>query len=513
MDPFGERQDLAAVVLLCNLQAWRLRAVERVQLSNALWSERYKEIHVRPLAYSLTEKKVLSGCSKQARSLRAVLKVPPTEAGRTPSAKLILPIADMPRIPLLDLRITVAGQHVYRIPLDESARIQAKYVSHLGGSTELINGSCLEPELIDLLTSIFYFPPHPFNRICASRKNTDLAQYDYLLSENDVLPTGWKNSYPDWKNFADKIATLASKYVLPERANSSEHPLIVLPYFFQELHAHSETRYNATTAQDITLLLEKLHFLLDGAANPPVGASDEEKARRHRFASAYYGYGLRWMAFARCVVPLDEPFTITVEHKRAVYFTKTRDTRDRLSKTVWTTIAFADAETNHISFRASDTAVRLEESHRVLQENGDSLKDAKVDEETSTFELYLRQDSTRNRTERILIGIRLHLTRLHSSMLWVAILITGFAFGLLVWRGVVEFRHASTKGRTFGLTAKDASVILIPVAFAASFLLSRDSSTLSSRIKRLPQALLTVELFLLFALAFFLFLLHYIRPG
>ncbi|MFD9030115.1 hypothetical protein ACFVZW_02945 [Streptomyces sp. NPDC059567] len=515
----SERLDLAAVTLLSDLPAWRLRAVERIRLSSALWSERDREIHVRPLMSALAERKVLKGRTKQVRALKSTLKAPPAwnVSGEGDSATLILPITDMPRIPLLDLHITVAGQDVYRIPLDESARIQAKYLSYLARCAKLTNRMHqLSPSLIDLLTAIFYFPSDPFEEIAKDRDRAD-AQYDYLMERREDFPfEGMDDAYPQWKLIADKISALATRYVLPDYVSSSEHPLIALPYFCRELKIRSEKRYGALKLEVVTGLLDELYSLLEKASDPPAGASREEEGALDRFASTYFGYGLRWMAFARCTVPLNEPFTITVRQKRAVYFSKTRDVRPPiksfLDKTAWTTISFADAETNHVSIRVSDPAVRLLTNPEVEDEKGVSLAGERIDEEAKTFELYLRQSSTRGRKERILIGTHLRLTRLHSSMLWLAILITGFGLGLLAWRGVVEFRTPSTSGRTHGLSAKDAAVILVPATFAASLLLSRDSSTLSARIKQARQAVLTVELFLLLAMAFFLFLLHYIRP-
>ncbi|WP_457492767.1 hypothetical protein [Streptomyces sp. P5_D11] len=441
------------------------------------------------------------------------------------SATLILPIVDMPRIPLLDLNITVAGQDVYRIPLDESARIQAKYVSYLAKCANLTNGRPLREDLVDLLTAIFYFPSNPFEKVWMKynrfsldtglewlAKNYIDVQSVYLAEQEFPFRVG--RFYSDWKKVADKIRTLADNYVISEVTNSAERPLIAIPYFFQEMRHRSLERYENFRGEHITHLLEELHSLLE-AAN---GVADQRPAA-NEFISAYFGYGLRWMAFARCTVPLDRPFTITVRQKRAVYFRKTRDVCrpmwGNFCKTAWTTIAFADAETNHVSIRTSDTAVRLKHWPKVRGENDKPLYGSGrygVDEEESTFELYLRQDSTRGRKKRILIGVSLRLTKLHSSMLWLAIAITGFGIGLLAWRGVVEFRTLTTPVRTYGLTAKDAAVILIPSTFAASLLLARDSSTLSARIRRARQAFLTLELFSLLAMAFFLFLLHYIRP-
>lgn len=198
-------------------------------------------------------------------------------------------------------------------------------------------------------------------------------------------------------------------------------------------------------------------------------------------------------------------------------------------------VSFRDAETNHVSIRVPDTAVRLHGHPQVFSEaekiipgasGPRNVKDkedcrAVVDEEAHTFELYLRQDSTRSRAERIFIKTPLRLTRLSSWMLNLTMAITGFATALLIVRGAPDLHSVfvwallpsmeSTTGT--GLTAKDATLILVPVAFAASLLLARDGSTLSARIKRVRQSILTVELFLLLTTAFVLLLIHHVKVG
>ncbi|MFJ8438785.1 hypothetical protein [Kitasatospora griseola] len=504
--------DQAAVALLNDLPAWRLRAVERIELSSALWSERKREIHVKPLVTSI----IPDDATNDTQPMCALRKVidprfwNPFKPARD-SVSLILPITDMPAVPILDLHITVNEQEVYRIPIDESARIQAKHIAHLANEAGLV----VSDGLIQLLTAIFYFPPssyeeswkkyhHPSARTLGywdQRDSVDVVK-EYLHSSADDFapeaspPFDIVHFYPKWHEISRDIQKIVNEYTISEYLSGAEYPLAALPYFFRELWAQPAKWL--PSGDEVTHLLTALQLLLRDAQ-----ASNDPAARR--LLATYCGYGMRWMAFARCTIPLDKAFIMTVAHKRAVYFTKTRDAsfpiRDNFRKTAYTMVAFADAETNHVSVRVADTAIRLHkpEARDALGRRFEGSKRT-LDEEVRTFELYFRQDSTRRRAERIWIKLPLRLTRLHSGMLWLTMAITAFGIVLLSVRGVVDD----------DLTPKDATVILVPVAFAAAFLLARDASTLSMRVRQVRQAILLAELFVLLTMAFFLLLIHYI---
>ncbi|MGW1713239.1 hypothetical protein [Streptomyces sp. NPDC002156] len=314
---------------------------------------------------------------------------------------------------------------------------------------------------------------------------------------------------------SEEIGRVAESYVISDYASGAQNPIIAVPYFFQELRERRARRLlqkgcALSPCPDVQNVTDLLGYIRDAVAK--AHNEGNPNIRAYEFLSAYFAYGYRWMAFAKCVVPCDEPFIITVEEKRAIYFeperrlSRTASLANKNGKTVWQMVAFADAETNHLSIRVSDTAVRLKSRHgrpEVLDERKRRL-DGKVDEEESTFELYLRQDSTRGRPERIYVKCRLRLSRLMSSFLYLAMVVTAGGISLLYWRGVYDWRDG--KGDyVHGLTAKDAAVILIPVAFVAAFLLIKESSTLVLRIRRLRQSVLVAELFILLATAFSLY--------
>ncbi|MGW3986894.1 hypothetical protein [Streptomyces sp. NPDC004830] len=437
----------------------------------------------------------------------------------------MLPIAELPKIPLLDLTITVAGNPVYRIAKDEGARIEAGHVIHLGQIAGLIPHD-VPPHLVDFLTSLFYCPSHAYQVVWEkyhrfSMVNFDAwmegaihdAQREYLASEWRQFPFDIARHYSEWQPLAQRIGTVARRYVVPDCLSGAENPLIALPHLFREIREQGRGPERMIRSHDIQLLLGSLCVALE-EADARAYRGDPAAAK---FISAYFGYGYRWMAFAKCSIPIDKPFTITMKEKRAIYFSP--NSRRRLSlleywrKEAWQMVAFADAETNHVVVTISDTAVRLKHRPTAKDEAGDTIRDA-VDEEANTFELYLRYDSSRGRKERIYIKCPLRLTRLHSAMLWVTMAITAFGVYLLLSRGLPPIPETEKKSLVSrGLTVKDATLILVPVAFAASFLLIRDTSTLSSFIRRIRQSILLFELFALLLTAFILLAIYHFRVG
>ncbi|MER0480537.1 hypothetical protein ABR737_19720 [Streptomyces sp. Edi2] len=517
--------DQAAVTLLTDLPAWRLRAVERVELSSAFWSERDREIHVKSFS------EVTEGDSPWRRNLRTDLARHRSATGE--SFEMVLPITDLPKIPLLDLSITVDGNSVYRVPKDEGARIEARHVVYLAERAQLINDppECSQ-HLVDFLGALFYFPTHPYQKIWEKYHHLSFShadswsvrafvdtQQEYLASMRRKFPFDILHSYGEWKCTANRIGELAASYVILDHTSGAQNPLIALPYLFQEIEEQQRSQERVMGRQDIDVLLNYLCSMLETAHSRA-----SRDAAACEFISTYFGYGYRWMAFAKCKVPVSESFSIHVKEKRAIYFSPERKARisawEQWKKEAWQMVPFADAETNHVSVRVTDTAVRLKHRPQVLDEIKNPVTEA-VDQEASTFELYLLHDSSRGRRERIYIKCPLRLTRLHSGMLYITMIITAFGFALLIDRGLPELSsmppHDPTRQSTSpvaeGLTAKDATLILIPVAFAATFLLIRDASTLSAWLRRIRQSVLLVELFVLLASAFVFVLIHHIKIG
>ncbi|MBP0937233.1 hypothetical protein J0X20_26980 [Streptomyces sp. KCTC 0041BP] len=523
--------DQVAVTLLGDLPLWRLRAIEHVTLSRAFWSERDRIIH----AHSFEE--VMQRCTLQAEELRRVINSIEIEDEK--NIKLVLPIAELPKIPILDLEISVDGVPVYRVSKDEAARIQACYVVDLARKARLVPDSFVFPKsFIDFLTFIFYFPPHGyerhakgFERLGLAKPNYWWARFNYLLSEagkNELpLRSDMGKWYAGWQKASEDFGQLSRRYVDNDPMSGSQHPVLSIPYLFQELAERAERLGDHSVLVSTDEVADNLGILYGLLEKADVEA--RVNPHSERFIKTYFSYGYRWMTFARCTVPLDRPFIITMREKRAIYFTPHRHKRPSLMQqfrpSAWQGVSFADAETNHVSIEVSDTDVRIKGRPTVYGETIKLPLDEREephfpDEETCTFELYTRVDSQRGRPERIFIKCPLRLMRVRASVLWLTICITAFGWVLLGLRGFPRLKDepvgipgldAHTTAN--GLTAKDAALILVPVAFAGTLLLSKQDSTLGAWMRKVPHAILLVELFGVLAMAFILVLTHHIKVG
>ncbi|MFF7080124.1 hypothetical protein [Streptomyces lavendulae] len=525
--------DHVAMTLLGDLPFWRLRAIEHVTLSRAFWSERERIIH----AHSFEE--VMQRCTSKAEELRSSLNL--IGALNKKKVELVLPIAELPKIPILDLAISVDGAPVYRVSKDEAARIQAHYVVDLARKASVDPDSFVVPEsFIDFLTFIFYFPPHGyerhangFERLSLTKPNYWWARFNYLLSEGGKhgLPAQSEMGkwYAIWQANAEGFKELSRSYVDDDPMSGSQHPVLSLPYLFQELQERAERFGDDSVLVSPGEVAANFDTLRDLLKQSSAKASVNPHAER--FIKTYYSYGYRWMTFARCTVPLDRSFIIAMREKRAIYFTPHRHKRPSLWQqfrpAAWQGVSFADAETNHVSIEVSDMDVRIKGKPSVYGETIEAPLDDVTqesphfpDEETCTFELYTRVDSQRGRPERIFIKCPLRLMRVRASVLWLTICITMFGWILLGLRGIPDLSKElvpipGTKSPTIGtdLTAKDAALILVPVAFAGTLLLSKQDSTLGSWMRKVPHAILLGELFGLLGTAFVLILTHHIKIG
>ncbi|WP_159024593.1 hypothetical protein [Streptomyces scabiei] len=434
---------------------------------------------------------------------------------------------------MLDLSITVAGKQVYRVSKDDSARIQARYIIELAMSA----GLALDPEpahFREFIAALFYFPSHRWQSMWPRQQRwysaLDVA-YDYF--EEEIQRDVFKNENVDYVDYRDEldehivgINQLADRYIYDDHISGAANPTISLPYFFQGLKSRSVDLAFLQAIEEAKSCLKYLHGLLDRA---DVRASDDKHPdlAAHKFISTFFAYGSRWMTFARCTVPLGEQFIINVREKRGIYFSPSRASkpplRDRIANSAWQLVAFADAETNHVTVEVKDTAVRLRKSPTLYDQRALKIAEHnRVDEENHTHELYsikdTKNDPYRRYHERIWIRCPLGLVPLQSSLLYLTIATTVYAIALLLNRGASPITPSEMNPRgdiplvSDGLSVKDATLILVPVAFAAALLLSKQDSTLSAHIRKYRHALLMISLFVLLGTAFTLLAIHHVRP-
>lgn len=434
---------------------------------------------------------------------------------------------------------------MYRIPLDEGARLEAAYIEYLALRAG-INVADFDADLADLLSAIFFLPASQYGYIWKkyNQLSVDPRQWRHpmlrRLKRRDPLKMFLgaflhfdvkDHIFNEWSEVSSKIREYVIQETMEDYRNGAENPLIALPQMSREMERLGR---GALDEAQCTHRLNALYSLLRDAHVRKNHTETEEALSGAEAAtellSTYANFGNRWTAFAHCWVPVDKPFIITVKEKRSIYFqhawhknfksARFFPTAEHFGKTAWASITFADAETNHMSIQTTDTSVRLHDCQALDElgiptekpfKKGEKI-DGELDEESKTAERYLRNDSTPSRRKRIWIKCDLRLNRTASLFLYLAMAITAFGTSLLIWRAT-EGKPTDTEA-LHGLTAKDAAVVLIPVAFVASLLISKESSTLTMRLRKLRQSILLIELFILLGTAFFLYVFHaiYAKP-
>ncbi|MEW2051674.1 hypothetical protein [Streptomyces sp. NPDC005476] len=116
---------------------------------------------------------------------------------------------------------------------------------------------------------------------------------------------------------------IVSGYEPKDYTSPTENPLIAVPQFKREFERRNGAEFTEHAA---TGALNELASLLEGAQ----AREDPAEVREaDRFLRAYAGFGLRWMMFARCRIPKNDPFVITVKES-AQLFSREKEARSRI---------------------------------------------------------------------------------------------------------------------------------------------------------------------------------------
>ncbi|MEV8560753.1 hypothetical protein AB0478_30715 [Streptomyces sp. NPDC051917] len=492
--------------LLDDPLSWRVRAVEEIQLTRAQWAERSRVIEISPLGEALqgSINSMFDGTEGEPKSL-----------------DLILPISEFPKTPLLDFIMTVDGEAVQRIPRKKGSVIQAEYIYHLARRAGVTVPS--DENLYILLACIFGFRPGAWERMIKGRKVICRSRALRLFLRRCANRAIELEKYKHWKKvLVPKFENLVRKHVVLTRSSAAQNPLLALPSLFRRVTLDDD---------EVGQLLDKLYNFLDDSEKKfrDPDADPHERECAGWLVSTYCAYGRRWEAMARCTVPLDRPFTITVRDRRMIRFDSPKKgglrfftfILDRVFSTTRHYVSSADAQSNHLHIVAPDSSVEFvprsckarDEVWKKLPCSPSGVGQAPEDEQ-KTVEHYSRYDSRSDRPFRIWVQCRLRQSLLRWCMTWGVILATVSAIFLIV-------RFNETCGYSW-LCAYDASdkmnggdvvAILLPVTFAASLLLARDVTTLGVRVKRAVHLLLMFVFAALWGITVYFYVVGHICIG
>ncbi|MFJ3728173.1 hypothetical protein ACIPYQ_37180 [Streptomyces sp. NPDC090045] len=448
MNKFDKDKAASIAALLLKDQKWRMRAVERIDLTSANWCERRRSVH--------------------AKELESVLLPSGLVSGRN-SMRLYLPIGSFHKGPLLDFNVRVAEEPAFLLPRAKHSRIHVKYLRLLAADAAVEMDAGIEP----LLVAIFGFASNPWEVFLQSEVRPSQGVINSLLCkylERYGLP-GWNagpiniTAVESWRSSVEMTKGLVRDRAPENMLSAAENPILALPHM----------SVTVPDAASVLALLADLNIFLAAVLGQVASKDDTKRKAASRLLDFYASSGSHWSAIVDCTVSLSTPFMIKTSERRGLNLDSSFPMKQRSSKQL---VAFNDARSNHVSVRVIDMNVELA-SPTVLDENSEPI-DLTPDFKRATPELLSFYDANPDRPNRIWLHLPLksslpaRVSRLVVLTLTATALIA-FCFFVFNWLEI---------GGTQALTGADIAVILVPSAIAASLLIVREVSTLSTEINK-----------------------------
>lgn len=463
--------------------AWRSRAVERISIASARVAQAHRSLQVAPL-----------------RELIAPLRGDPT------SARVLLPLHEMPKGPLLDFDLYVDGKPGYLAKRSVTAEIEAAHVAMLARR----DGVQLDDITVQFVAAICEFTPTIWREVRKHRRrkkahqrylamglrplNINQAEEEtpepgkiargllrlaaWLVRRFPTLPTHarWvdrpsdvpielpRGAYEHWSHHAQKIARLLAFALHEGRDDSSsaDDPLLAVPLLAE--------RAPVSTVEDVTRALVALDNAVE-ALRVAAGGDPSKSAALRTLAA----YGRRWMALVWCEVPLDRPFLVSSSQEIAITINRTR----------WLTIGplpLADAASNHLALHVKDGNVELAKPN-VYGLDGKHLTHTLASGLRKSREGFAIYSSENPRDRRVQLRLRLRVSR--------GISLIGLLVQAIVWVAVAVSYYQM---RQHTLTPADLAVLVVPTTFAASLLLTRERNSLARRLQVLGRTMTAIAM-------------------
>ncbi|MDX3537233.1 hypothetical protein PV721_23230 [Streptomyces sp. MB09-01] len=433
-------EDSLAFALLEHPEMWRLRSVERIELSSHRWSVRTRTLHAKPLL------------NVNERLTNLLDEAPATYRDRNGEVRIVLPLSQMTKRPVVDFESKVNGEEVSRLSRAEGASLQARYFTHRVNAATNAKLSVDKP-LEGLLAAIFG----------ATRPPEGKGVEVYIHEQGGITP----HVEAVARAVGHKITRhVIQGRVLPHEGSAAQNPLIALPYLNQLRVIKNQ---NTLNDEELKALLQSLWLLLDRLRDEPGDV-------REPLLKLYGEYGRHWEAFTRCYVPLDRPFLVSVSTKRHIQFENPEDStfgkiKGWIKPIAWTHARFNDALTNHVNIKVSDMNVELSEKKCEARNELNRPLEVAPDHIHKTQEVFAVYSSKRERDDRLWIKTPLRMARPTGC---IHLLVLATIMATLVVTGIVWLSDRR-------LAAQQLALLLTPSTFAASLLLVRESSHLSAK--------------------------------
>jgi hypothetical protein len=393
----------------------------------------------------------------------------------TEGVRIVLPVASLPKGPVIDFDVTVGGQPAHMLPRLEIADLEAAFLQQLANEAALP----ADATVWRLLPLVCGFTSGPWDQVIADFTDVEHALLPYL---NDGVGEGVTAALAqEWlETVAPAGQIVRTTLASPGDPRSAvENPVLCVPDILA-----------AGIADDlasVTPVLRAYSELLRAASRE--AASSESRTAASDFLLVLSDYGSFWDLMVSAVVPLDDAFVVKTHERRTLQIAG-RPKRGQQS------VVLADARTNHITLRLGDPNVELTDV--VLKDtDGEDLGfllAAAGEQDPEVFSFYV---SDPERDFRGVIDFGLQPTGPVRTIGWVFCGIVIAPLAVLLTRGHVG--------------SGELGVLVVPSTFAASLLLVRDPSSLGRSIRQAQTYLLAFSLTLLWLVVLSMFLLHKIK--
>lgn len=418
--------------LVADPWAWKVRVVEQIDVDSPESTFRRRSLQcaaLRPVIADAAGLPVDKGEGAAARAL------------------MVVPIAPIPKGPLLDLDIEgPGGTPAFLVQRADIASREALFI--VSASTRL--GVDVPPAVAALIEAALGFTEAQWARF-----RPDIETY---------LKRGLEASYDD--SVADACLELAEEAArildpfteVPSPLDSAvENPALVVPTLVAE-HA-------VPMSEVVITLTEYVEWLATLEGMSKLGGASAEQAET--VLEALVDYGSYYDLMAIVDAPLDEPFLIKVSDRRPLHLSPINSGEQ--------SVVISDARSNHVVLRVTDPNARL--SHvraRSVAKDGDAYGTFTSRESPQVHSSYAFEE---DRDYRMVLTFRVAmLRRLQAVPYALAMLL------VVIAAGVVGLRPAP----------RDLALAVAPATFAASVLLAREPSALGSRLRIITTTLVIV---------------------
>jgi len=432
----GRCVDLTDIVevttlLLAEPLAWRVRVVEQIDIDTASGTRRHRSLQSAPL-----------------RSLiRGAARIDEGDRSAAVKALLVLPIAPMPKGPLLDLDMEgPEGSTPFLLPRGEIAARELALVAKQALDASLT----LSPAVRPLIESALGFTEGLWPSF-----GGDLGSY---LAEGVGL-TRQDPQVIQWLALSNQASAMLAPFAdTPNRNSAVENPALVIPALL------AQGKFD-TPAQATEALASYISVISNASMAAGLDMSGDPAA--NTFLNTLVDYGLRYDLMAVVRVPLDEPFLIKVSDRRPLRLTPITNTGRQ-------SVVIADARSNHVTLRVSDPNARLAHVHaRDAADTVDAVGTFTSRKTPQIQSFYAFED---DRDYAIVLRFRVAALRRLQLVPYALVPL------LLVLGVALLGKHPGPS---------ELALLVGPGALAASILLAREPSSLGSRLRRLSTLLVT----------------------